>query len=254
MRSAEIARLAGVTVRTLRHYHQTGILPEPERRSNGYREYTVHDLIRLLRIRRLAALGIPLEAMPALLDGQADEGERMPRPDADATLADLDDALAAQIAHLTAQRDLVARLRAHGVAPDVPVELAPFLAALATTHPSPVVAAQDRDQTVLLAHLAGERGMPGLAAFYERLSAPGVAAVVIDISERFAALGPDSADADVDALVAVFVELLAPIVADYVESAVPVGEGTELLAAYVADTLNLAQRGVLARLEAALGG
>lgn len=28
MRSAEIARLAGVTVRTLRHYHQVGVLAE----------------------------------------------------------------------------------------------------------------------------------------------------------------------------------------------------------------------------------
>ncbi|EED6225780.1 MerR family DNA-binding transcriptional regulator, partial [Salmonella enterica subsp. enterica serovar Haifa] len=49
MHSNELARLAGVTVRALRHYHQVGILAEPERRSNGYREYDVHDLIRVLR-------------------------------------------------------------------------------------------------------------------------------------------------------------------------------------------------------------
>lgn len=33
-----MARLAGVTVRTLRHYHQVQVLAEPPRTSNGYRE------------------------------------------------------------------------------------------------------------------------------------------------------------------------------------------------------------------------
>ena len=45
MRSGELAALAGVTVRTLRHYHQIGLLPEPERGGNGYRDYDVHDLL-----------------------------------------------------------------------------------------------------------------------------------------------------------------------------------------------------------------
>lgn len=68
MRSAEIARLAGVTVRTLRHYHQVQVLAEPPRTSNGYREYTIRDLVRLLRIEQLSGLGVPLERMPAVFD------------------------------------------------------------------------------------------------------------------------------------------------------------------------------------------
>ena len=50
MLSSELAELAGVTVRTLRHYHQIGLLPEPPRSTGGYRRYNVSDLVRLLRI------------------------------------------------------------------------------------------------------------------------------------------------------------------------------------------------------------
>lgn len=43
--------------RSLRHYHALGLLPEPSRQANGYREYGALDVARLLRIKRLAALG-----------------------------------------------------------------------------------------------------------------------------------------------------------------------------------------------------
>ena len=42
---SELANLVGVTVRTVRHYHRLGLLPEPERRGNGYRSYGPADLI-----------------------------------------------------------------------------------------------------------------------------------------------------------------------------------------------------------------
>lgn len=129
MHSGELARLAGVTVRALRHYHQVGVLAEPERRSNGYREYDVHDLIRVLRIKRLASLGVPLERMPDLLDDARDDAGQL--------LDELDAELAAQIDRLTQQRDLIARLRDHNAAPDLPPELAPFLAVFATTEVAP---------------------------------------------------------------------------------------------------------------------
>ena len=56
----EIAELAGTTVNTLRHYHRIGLLEEPERRYNGYKQYEVQHLVSLLRIRRLAEIGVPL--------------------------------------------------------------------------------------------------------------------------------------------------------------------------------------------------
>jgi hypothetical protein len=48
----EIAELAGTTVRAVRHYHEVGLLDEPKRRANGYKQYGVAHLIRLLRIKR----------------------------------------------------------------------------------------------------------------------------------------------------------------------------------------------------------
>ncbi|GAA1993870.1 MerR family transcriptional regulator [Isoptericola halotolerans] len=56
----ELAERAGTTVNTIRHYHRTGLLEEPERRYNGYKQYDVQHLVTLLRIRRLASLGVPL--------------------------------------------------------------------------------------------------------------------------------------------------------------------------------------------------
>ncbi|MFJ8542364.1 MerR family transcriptional regulator [Streptomyces sp. NPDC093586] len=40
--------------RTIRHYHERGLLAEPERRADGYKSYGVRNLVRLLRIKRLA--------------------------------------------------------------------------------------------------------------------------------------------------------------------------------------------------------
>ena len=68
MRSNDVAKLAGVTVRTLRHYHQLGLLSEPPRRANGYRDYSPADVARVLRIKRLAALGFPLSRIGDVLE------------------------------------------------------------------------------------------------------------------------------------------------------------------------------------------
>jgi DNA-binding transcriptional MerR regulator/quercetin dioxygenase-like cupin family protein len=58
---------AGVTVRTVRHYHQVGLLPEPERDASGYRRYGARAVIDLIRIRTLAAAGVPLSRVDELL-------------------------------------------------------------------------------------------------------------------------------------------------------------------------------------------
>lgn len=58
--TSELAELAGTTVNTVRHYHRSGLLEEPERMSNGYKQYRARHLVRLLQIRRLRDLGVPL--------------------------------------------------------------------------------------------------------------------------------------------------------------------------------------------------
>lgn len=57
----ELAELAGTTLNAVRHYHRVGLLDEPERMSNGYKQYEVRHLVRLLQIRRLRDLGVPLD-------------------------------------------------------------------------------------------------------------------------------------------------------------------------------------------------
>jgi len=58
MRIGEFAGLVGISTRAIRHYHHVGLLPEPARRANGYREYSLRDAVELARVRRLTELGL----------------------------------------------------------------------------------------------------------------------------------------------------------------------------------------------------
>lgn len=79
MRISEVARLAGTSARSIRHYHRLGILSEPARTSGDYRDYEVADLVRVMHIRYLSEAGVPLRQVPRILDdraaGEALEGE-----------------------------------------------------------------------------------------------------------------------------------------------------------------------------------
>lgn len=63
-----IARAAGVTVRTLHHYDEIGLLTPSGRSSAGYREYASADLSRLQRVLGYRALGLPLDEIAVILD------------------------------------------------------------------------------------------------------------------------------------------------------------------------------------------
>ena len=64
---SQLASYAGVTVRAVRHYHATGLLPEPQRDHSGYRRYDAATVVELVRIRTLAAAGVPLSRVRELL-------------------------------------------------------------------------------------------------------------------------------------------------------------------------------------------
>jgi MerR family transcriptional regulator, thiopeptide resistance regulator len=64
----QVAKLAGVTVRTLHHYDEVGLLSPSGRTSAGYRRYDDADLERLQLIRYYRELGFPLEEIAAILD------------------------------------------------------------------------------------------------------------------------------------------------------------------------------------------
>jgi DNA-binding transcriptional MerR regulator len=72
-----MARDAGLTVRTLRHYDQIGLLAARERTGSGHRRYSENDLYRLLRIRALRRLGLSLEDVRRVLEAPADDPEAL---------------------------------------------------------------------------------------------------------------------------------------------------------------------------------
>lgn len=108
----ELAELAGTTVNAIRHYHRVGLLEEPERRSNGYKQYKTHHLARLIRIRRLRELGMPLDRVDSL---GADGG------DAHDALRMIDAELATSIERLQRARTELALMLDDPTSLDVPL-------------------------------------------------------------------------------------------------------------------------------------
>jgi DNA-binding transcriptional MerR regulator len=64
----EVAKLAGVSVRTLHHYDEVGLLRPSDRSAAGYRVYSDDDLARLQHILGYRELGFGLDAIAAILD------------------------------------------------------------------------------------------------------------------------------------------------------------------------------------------
>ncbi|WP_030984237.1 MerR family transcriptional regulator [Streptomyces sp. NRRL S-1813] len=98
----QLAATAGVTVRTVRHYHHVGLLPEPERDASGYRRYSAQAAVDLIRIRTLADAGVPLARVDALLHAQPAEFAE--------ALTGIDAALQRKIDQLNENRRRIAEL------------------------------------------------------------------------------------------------------------------------------------------------
>ncbi|WP_428950036.1 MerR family transcriptional regulator [Streptomyces sp. cg35] len=112
----EIAELADVSLRVVRHYHEVGLLSEPERRSNGYKQYGVAHLLRLLRIKRLTDIGFSLAQIAAMGEGDEHPVE---------ALHTLDAELAAIIERLQRARAELALILRQSLPADLPGEPAP---------------------------------------------------------------------------------------------------------------------------------
>ncbi|MBV7698494.1 MerR family transcriptional regulator [Streptomyces sp. TRM70350] len=190
MRIGELAAAVGVTTRTVRHYHHLGLLPEPERLANGYRDYTLRHAVVLARIRRLTELGLGLAEVRDVLANDA--GRELAE-----VLEELDADLARQEAAIQERR---ARLRALLEAAELPAEgpvspeLAELFAGLAPASGSPM-AAKDREIFALLETAASpEERERLLAAVGGALSGPDAAARAHEayaLLDALADAGPD---------------------------------------------------------------
>ncbi|MEH0623950.1 MerR family transcriptional regulator [Streptomyces stelliscabiei] len=172
MRIGELAAAVGVTTRAVRHYHHLGLLPEPERRTNGYRDYTLRHAVVLARIRRLTELGLGLaEVRDVLAD---DAGRELVE-----VLGELDEDLARQEEGIRERRERLRVLIEDARAGRLPAEgpVSPELAALFGRFgpvPQSPMAAKDREVFALLETTATPEVRAEMVASLERtMTAPG---------------------------------------------------------------------------------
>lgn len=110
----QVARMAKVTSRTLRHYDAIGLLPPAGVGPNGYRRYDRPQLLRLQHILLLRELGLGLSAIAEVLAGETDEADALRRHHT---------ALVAEGERLRLLADTVARtLATYGGGQDVPAD------------------------------------------------------------------------------------------------------------------------------------
>jgi DNA-binding transcriptional MerR regulator len=203
----ELARLAGTTVRAVRHYHAIGLLAEPGRDGSGYRRYGADALVRLLRVRRMRELGLPLDRIGELLAGS--------EPDLHDALDALDAELAAQAERIAEQRERLARLRASSPDPELPEPLAVIFAKAAADGAPARALAMEKEVLLLDLALHPERTDAIVAEYlrmYERLTAR---PDYTELARRFDALADLDTDADPDAVEEMAAELAGLIRAEH---------------------------------------
>jgi DNA-binding transcriptional MerR regulator len=139
---SQLAAYAGVTVRAVRHYHQIGLLPEPERDASGYRRYGAGAVVSLIKIRTLANAGVPLSQIGQMLDADAAEfTEAVER---------IDSHLRDEIERLETSREQIAQLAA-GDSLTLPPEVIRYLDRLRQIGVSERMIDGERDGWILLA-------------------------------------------------------------------------------------------------------
>lgn len=221
MRSKELADLAGVTVRTLRHYHQMGLLPEPPRAENGYRTYGAVDLARVLRIRRLSSLGMSLQQVADMLDAET-EGAVAQEDGRDAgqcggavddVLAALDAELAERIEQLQEQRRVIADLREHAIDPDVPPAFGAHIARLREAGASAQVIEAELSGLLLADRLleSDSDEAESIEQFFALLGESGSIKRYAALNEALYGLPADAPESECARLAEQFVSLMVPL-------------------------------------------
>jgi DNA-binding transcriptional MerR regulator len=154
----QLAAYAGVTVRAVRHYHQIGLLPEPERDASGYRRYGATAVVSLIKIRTLANAGVPLSQIGQMLEADASTfAEAVQR---------IDSHLRDEIERLETSRKQIAQLAA-GDSLALPPEVISYLDRLREIGVSERMVEAERDGWILVAARWPDRvreWMPGKLA------------------------------------------------------------------------------------------
>jgi DNA-binding transcriptional MerR regulator len=187
--TSEVADLAGTTVNTVRHYHRSGLLEQPERMPNGYKQYGARHLVRLLKIRRLRDLGVPLAQIESVGFG-ADTPS--------AALLSIDADLAASIERLQRARAEIRAILEGTTATDVPAGFEDLAGRLS---------GPERSLMLVYSQLYDESAMADLKSMVEAEPA--------DASVEFDALPASADDATRQRLAETLAPQLAQNLSDY---------------------------------------
>lgn len=205
--TSELARLAQTTTSTIRHYHRLGLLEVPERRLNGYKQYSAVHLVRLLQIRRLADRGIRLAAIGRILRDDDDSAT---------ALEQVDGELKASMRSLARARSELAAIREHRARADTPSGFEALSDGLSER------------QRSLLTIFATIMSPTMLEEFRQALI------VGNDVDEDFENLAPDADDDVIEAVAQRMVPTIAAARTErprlqHVEESSPLGEGQALM-------------------------
>jgi DNA-binding transcriptional MerR regulator len=198
----ELAELAGTTPRAIRHYHKLGLLVEPERDESGYRRYGPPHLIRLVRIRRLRSLDMPLEEIAANLGAEPAD------VDIASVLRSLADDIEQQIKRLAELRARVLDIAASDSLSDPAATWEAALRQRGILDPAVELPTGEQAAARLLdaLHPQGIQGV--IDQSKDLISDPTVQQRLGILLQRFQALPDDASDEEIDALAADYVAAL----------------------------------------------
>lgn len=172
----EVARLLGVTPKTLRHYEKIGLI-EPSRLDNAYRVYTPDEVERLQRIRQMQSLGLSLRQIGMILDDA--ENEQLWNAVLESVLSDIQ----SEIDALEARKERIAGLLMGDASPE----------------PEPVPGVT---QPHMALNMAGSRAAALISRFQQAQAPEALRALLVDLvrdadlarrAQLFAALAGQSA-------------------------------------------------------------
>lgn len=198
----DAASFVGTTPRAIRHYHEIGLLPEPERGSDDRRRYGYEEMIQLLWIRKMADAGIALDDIRDAFGDVAPAG-----PDSDhgvaGILESLEGTLVAQEAELARQRTAVQRMRTRGSRMGL---LSDFVTSRFESLPEGSLRQADLDNLLVIERMFGPLGAAVNATRYIALAThPGLR----EVSDRV-----DAAEESLDDTIAVDDPRVAQVAAE----------------------------------------
>lgn len=262
MRSSDIARIAGVTTRTLRHYHSIGLLPEPPRSQNGYREYDAMDLTRVLHIKRLSSLGFSLAQIKEMIDEEnAASDESSPNGSLNRQLIELtklDEELKLQIEDLKHRRKVIAQLREEQLDPSLPVRFAKAVKRIYGSQYEALVArssTENRAALLLASHFYDEESLQELERFVSKVEELDLLDSIRRVEEKIGKLPADASEQKREALVKEVLNLLEPLMDCFDPQnweASEDGEGAILIDSLAQSSWNAAQLDVEKRVADAI--